>query len=77
MPAFVTDGPNIPEHLLQAHEDGRVVFFCGAGISMPAGLPLFQGLVDSIYARLGATKTPVENEAYEKGQYDATVHQLE
>lgn len=77
MPAFVADGPDIPEHLLQAHEDGRVVFFCGAGISTPAGLPLFKGLVDGIYEQLGATKTPVENEAYEKEQWDATIHQLE
>jgi hypothetical protein len=29
---FVRHGPDIPERLLQAHEDGRVVFFCGAGI---------------------------------------------
>ena len=77
MPAFVTDGPNIPEHLLQAHEDGHVVFFCGAGISTQAGLPLFKGLVDGIYQELGASKEPAENEAYEKGQYDSTIHQLE
>ncbi|WP_372522111.1 anti-phage defense-associated sirtuin Dsr1 [Sulfuricaulis sp.] len=77
MPAFVSNGPNIPEHLLQAHEDGRVVFFCGAGISTPAGLPLFKGLVDDIYAQLGTTKTPVEDKAYEKEQYDATLDQLE
>lgn len=30
---FITNGPDIPDALLQAHEDGRVVFFCGAGIS--------------------------------------------
>lgn len=77
MPAFVTDGPNIPEHLLQAHEDGRVVFFCGAGISTPAGLPLFKGLIDGIYTQLGITKEREENDAYEKEQYDATIHQLE
>ena len=77
MPAFVTDGPNIPEHLLQAHEDGRVLFFCGAGISSPAGLPLFKGLVDRIYRQLGTNKEPAENEAYEKEQYDTTIHQLE
>ena len=28
---FVRNGPDIPDSLLQAHEDGRVVFFCGAG----------------------------------------------
>jgi len=30
---FVGHGPDIPDALLQAHEEGRVVFFCGAGIS--------------------------------------------
>ena len=46
---FITNGPDIPDALLQAHEEGRVVFFCGAGISYPAGLPGFKGLVDEIY----------------------------
>jgi len=27
---FVANGPDIPETLLQDHEEGRVVFFCGA-----------------------------------------------
>ena len=26
---FIPNGPDIPDALLQAHEDGRVVFFCG------------------------------------------------
>lgn len=43
---FITNGPDIPDELLQAHEEGRVVFFCGAGISYPAGLPGFKGLVE-------------------------------
>jgi NAD-dependent SIR2 family protein deacetylase len=74
---FIKNGPDIPESLLQAHEDGRVVFFCGAGISYPAGLPGFQGLVDQIYSELGATRTPIENQAYNKEQYDATLDLLE
>jgi len=41
---FVPKGPDIPDRLLQEHEDGNVIFFCGAGISYPAGLPGFQGL---------------------------------
>ena len=41
---FVKGGPDIPKQLLQAHEDEQVVFFCGAGISYPAGLPTFSGL---------------------------------
>ncbi|MCZ7654145.1 MAG: hypothetical protein M5R42_07435 [Rhodocyclaceae bacterium] len=58
---FVSNGPDIPERLLQTHEDGRVVFFCGAGISYPARLPGFGGLVkkklyaDLKYAKRGAT----------------------
>ena len=49
---FVKEGPDIPERLLEAHEEGEVVFFCGAGISYPAGLPGFKGLVDELYDRL-------------------------
>lgn len=77
MPAFVTNGPDIPERLLQAHEDGHVVFFCGAGISYPAGLPGFRGLVDCIYKNLGAVQTPIEKQAYKNEQYDTMVGQLE
>ncbi len=46
---FIKNGPDIPEELLEAQEEGRVVFFCGAGISYPAGLPGFGGLVNKIY----------------------------
>ena len=77
MPAFVENGPNIPEHLLQAHEDGRVVFFCGAGVSAPAGLPGFAGLVDKIYEELGTKPEPIEDQAFKNEQYDAALHQLE
>jgi NAD-dependent SIR2 family protein deacetylase len=50
-------GPDIPDELLQAHEQGTVVFFCGAGISCPAGLPLFrkQQLYASKYAGFAVT----------------------
>lgn len=74
---FVANGPDIPDVLLQAHEDGRVVFFCGAGISYPAGLPGFGGLVDSIYKKVGTTRTPIEAQAFANYQYDATLNLLE
>lgn len=74
---FLANGPDIPETLLQAHEEGRVVFFCGAGISYPAGLPGFGGLVDRIYADLGAVRSDLEDEAYQKEKYDATLDLLE
>lgn len=74
---LVANGPNIPDALLQAHEDGSVVFFCGAGISYSAGLPGFKGLVDDIYNILGTTKNSIEENAYSRGQYDATLDLLE
>ncbi len=74
---FIKDGPDVPERLLQDHEDGRVVFFCGAGISYPAGLPGFKGLVDQIYTTLGTVHTPIEDQAYLRGQYDVTLDLLE
>ena len=77
MPAFVANGPDIPEHLLQAHEEGRVVFFCGAGISYPAGLPGFGGLVKSIYSQLGTSPNSVQQAAIKAGQFDTAIGLLE
>jgi NAD-dependent SIR2 family protein deacetylase len=74
---FVTHGPDIPDALLQAHEEGRVVFFCGAGISYPAGLPGFKGLVEQIYRLNGTALSDIEREAFERGQFDATLDLLE
>ena len=74
---FVTHGPDIPDALLQAHEEGRVVFFCGAGISYPAGLPGFKGLVERIYELNGTKCTDIEREAFKRGQFDATLNLLE
>lgn len=74
---FVANGPDIPEVLLQAHEEGRVVFFCGAGISYPAGLPGFKGLVDEIYRLVGTAPEAIERKAYERNQFDATLDLLE
>lgn len=73
---FVANGPDIPNALLQAHEEGRVVFFCGAGISYPAGLPGFKGLVDEIYRIVGTKPDPIEQDAYDRQQYDATLDLL-
>lgn len=74
---FITHGPDIPDGLLQAHEEGRVVFFCGAGISYPAGLPGFKGLVKQIYQLNGTSFSDIEHEAFERGQFDATLDLLE
>lgn len=74
---FITHGPDIPDELLQAHEEGRVVFFCGAGISYPAGLPNFKGLVEEIYRLSGATYLESERRVFKRGQFDATLDLLE
>jgi hypothetical protein len=74
---FIKNGPDIPESLLQAHEEGRVVFFCGAGISYPARLPGFSGLVDQLFDVLGETPNPVQQAAVKAGQFDTAIGLLE
>ncbi len=74
---FIKNGPDVPERLLQAHEDGRVVFFCGAGISYPARLPGFKGLVQRLYAALGETPNPVQQAAIRAKQFDTAISLLE
>jgi NAD-dependent SIR2 family protein deacetylase len=51
---FFADGPSIPEQLLEDRDNGNVVFFCGAGVSRPAGLPGFVELADQVIQELGA-----------------------
>ncbi len=41
---FKTNGPSIPDILLEERDAGNVVFLCGAGVSIPAGLPSFVDL---------------------------------
>jgi SIR2-like domain len=74
---FVKDGPDLPDSLLHEHEDGRIVFFCGAGISYPAGLPGFRRLVELIYTELPTTPTELEAKALEQERFDAAVDLLE
>ena len=74
---FFKNGPDIPERLLQAHEEGHVVFFCGAGIACPAGLPLFEGLVKKLYARLFITRDDELEAAIEAKQFDTAIALLE
>ena len=74
---FVKNGPDIPERLLQAHEDGQVVFFCGAGISYPAGLPGFAGLVKSVYANLAVQPNREQQAAINAGRFDTAIGLLE
>ena len=75
----------IPDELLRAHEDGEVVFFCGAGVSQSAGLPSFQALVKKVLTDLlpAPRKTPEQDAAalawaaYCRGEYDDALGLLE
>ena len=74
---FIPNGPDIPERLLQAHEDGRVVFFCGAGISYPAGLPGFEELTREIFKRLHQKPNDIQRAAMKAKQFDTAIGLLE
>lgn len=74
---FVPNGPDVPEELLRAHAEGRVVFFCGAGISCNSGLPTFRGLINKIYEDCALEPSPIEQSCYEKGEYDRELDLLE
>ena len=74
---FVHNGPDIPDDLLFAHEDGRVVFFVGAGVSCPAGLPTFKKLINSIYEKLGVKPNILENIELNNMNFDRVLHLLQ
>ncbi len=74
---FIPNGPDIPDRLLQAHEDGRVVFFCGAGISYPAGLPGFKRLTEKTFAKFHQTLNKQQQDVMKIKQYDRAFKLLE
>lgn len=77
MPIFVEHGPDIPERLIHAQEEGHLVFFCGAGISTAAGLPLFGRLVKQLYEKAGVTPNGMQAYSINHKQYDTAVELLE
>lgn len=77
MPPLVANGPDLPPVLLQAQADGDLVLFCGAGVSVPNGLPTFKGLVEEIYDRLGEAQTSQEQLLFKRGQFDYVLGSLE
>jgi hypothetical protein len=87
---FVTHGPHVPQELLHALEEERLVFFCGAGISAP-DLPNFRGLVDEVLDHFAVPRhgenlegqwvcmpdDPVLGAAYRREEYDKVLNILE
>lgn len=51
---FTATGPNIPNELIDAQKRGELLFFCGAGVSVPAGLPSFEKLTKNVAEKLYA-----------------------
>lgn len=81
MPRFIPDGPDIPGELIQKQEDGQMVFFCGAGISIPTGQPSFRGLVCGLYDSLNidpnSNESAKEKALIGEGKFDEALGHLE
>lgn len=56
---FLSNGPNIPDTLLERRDEGKVVFLCGAGVSKPAGMPGFVSLTQQV---IGALRPSAKSE---------------
>ncbi len=79
MPELVAGGPAIPVRLLNELDSGKVVFFCGAGVSMGPGsdLPDFADLVQLVYDAKRIEPDAVEKEALDIGALDKALGLLE
>ena len=53
---FRAGGPAIPNVLLEERDAGNVVFLCGAGVSIPAGMPNFLELAEQVTDELHASQ---------------------
>ncbi|GAA0616001.1 MULTISPECIES: SIR2 family protein [Thalassospira] len=67
---FTENGPDIPHELISAQRNGQVIFFCGAGISVPAELPGFKCLTENVAQKLHATDHDIVKNMIERGEYD-------
>src|SRR5689334_15121567 len=81
---FVPGGPAIPAEVLHALDEGRLVFFCGAGVSVATGLPIFRDLVSDAYdgcrQPVDAERVPLDpaaRDAFCNEQYDKALEILE
>ena len=67
---FSANGPDIPDKLLWARDEGNVVFVCGAGVSFRAGLPDFNELVSEVMDYLRVSKRSNARKTFEIAQKD-------
>lgn len=75
---FTLEGPEIPDALLNERDRDGVLVIAGAGVSRPAGLPSFEGLVAKVYASLNERiqEHHAESEASDRKEYDRVFYAL-
>ena len=61
---FKESGPNIPDELLDKCDHGKVVFFCGAGVSFNSNLPSFIKLTELVIDFFHPPKTSEIQKAF-------------
>jgi hypothetical protein len=71
---LAADAASLPVELLELLEQDKLIFFCGAGISYAAGLPLFEPLTCSVSAALHANSINTE---LEEKSFDSAFRVLE
>ena len=81
-PQFVVGGPRIPSEIIRALEEERLVFFCGAGISIRTGLPNFRDLTLEAIKHIDRAPgdipaDPAIRDAYDQGSFDKALDILE
>ncbi|MCX8500588.1 MAG: hypothetical protein ORO03_02685 [Alphaproteobacteria bacterium] len=68
-------GIKFPRELMNQLVDGRVVFVCGAGVSMPT-LPSFDELTQQIFTECGFGSNENENNLIEDGRHEEALESL-
>lgn len=61
---FVANGVDIPELLLGQCDNHQVVFLCGAGVSLDAGIPSFPKLTEQVLDYFEPETSPKLTTAY-------------
>ena len=69
---FFSDGPSIPDLLLERCDAGRVVFLCGAGVSLNSGMPTFLGLTEHVIDFFGPPEDSEIMKAFAPWRIDRT-----
>ncbi len=67
----------IPDDLILAHQEGKVVFFCGAGVSHDGGIPLFPELVRESASQYKLSLPKEESDRLDRGECDSVYQWME